>query len=222
MPDEIMLEMVKKFFTDHKEDADVVAYLKEIAPKPDITPELLSGYLQTQEGKNLVQPMIDQKVTEAIKTHDEKNKAKIEAAIRSGIAAEMLKLNPEESPEMKRIRELEERDARREAEMQQAKVDSEILQVANQLKVDTRFLGPWKFPTVEDGKLYLQNLKKEIDTARQAAQEDLISKGYKPQNPGNGDNGQKKMTISQFRALPENERVALVEKGFSTADLITG
>ena len=106
---------------------------------------------------------MDQRVTDAIKTHDEKSKPKIDAAIKSGIAAEMLRLNPQETPEQRRLRELEEKDRLRDQEWENEKLRGKIKEIAFKEGIDPAFIEGIPFPSTEEATLYIQRYKEKFN-----------------------------------------------------------
>ncbi|AGI11573.1 DUF4355 domain containing protein [Listeria phage LP-KV022] len=74
--------------------------------------DTVNEYLQTENGKNLIAPIIDSKVTKGIETWKTNNLETI-------ISEEVAKANPSETAEQKRIRELELKYERAEQRAQQ-------------------------------------------------------------------------------------------------------
>ena len=62
-------------------------------------------FLFSEEGKTLYKPEIDRRVTQAIKTYEEKT---VPAKIKEAVDAKLKEINPEESPLEKRMRAIEE------------------------------------------------------------------------------------------------------------------
>jgi hypothetical protein len=176
----ITLEDVQKFITDKKDDPDVIQFVTSISIDKPLNPDIVSAYLQTTEGKNLIQPLMDQRVTEAIKTHDEKNKAKIDAGIKAGIAAEMLRLNPQESPEQKQIRELRAEQEKYKQEWENDKKNGQIKELAFQIGIDPVFISGINFGSVEEANLYMQKFKAKESEIGIAKVNELMAQGYKP------------------------------------------
>jgi hypothetical protein len=177
----ITLDDVKKFLDSMKDDPDVMEYLVSVSVDKPLNPELVSAYLQTTEGKNLIQPMMDQRVTDAIKTHDEKQKPKIDASIKSGIAAEMLRLNPQETPEQRRLRELEEKDRLRDQEWENEKLRGKIKEIAFNEGIDPTFIEGIPFPSTEEATLYIQRFKEHTGkTVEKEVNERIAASSYKP------------------------------------------
>lgn len=190
------LDDVRAFFAANAEEPAVVEYLKSLGSEKQINPDLVTAYLQTVEGRALIQPMMDQRVTEAIKTHDEKSKKQIEAGIKAGIAAEMIRLNPSETPEQKRLRELEEKDRKRDEEWEREKLNGRIKELAFKEGIRPDFLAGINFGSFEEASLYVQNFKKEKAEIETAKVNELMASGYKPGSPA--VNAQKKLDASKL------------------------
>lgn len=177
---DLTLDDVKKFFEANKDVPEVAEYIVSISVEKPVNPELVSAYLQTVEGKNLIQPLMDQRVTEAIKTHDEKNKAKIEAGIKAGIAAEMIRLNPQETPEQKQLREMRIEQENLKTAWEKDKMNSQIKELAFNHNIKPEFISGINFGSVEEANLYMQKFKAEREAIKTATVNELMAQGYKP------------------------------------------
>jgi len=193
----VTLEQVKAFIEANKENPDVAEFVVSVSVDKPLNPELVSAYLQTTEGKNLIQPMMDQRVTDAIKTHDEKAKPKIDAAIKSGIAAEMLRLNPQETPEQRQVRELMQKQKEMEDAWENDKRNSKIKELAFKEGLDPTFIEGIPFPSVEEATLYMQRYKDHFGKSlEKELNERLASSSYKP-NKGK-DEDRNKVDLSKL------------------------
>jgi len=177
---DITLEDVQAFIAEHKEETDIVAYIASVSIDKPVNPELVSAYLQTVEGKNLIQPLIDERVTQAIKTHDEKSKAKIEAGVKAGIAAEMIRLNPTETPEQKALREMRLEQETMKAAWEKDKMNGQIKDLAFQMQIEPEFIAGINFGSVEEATLYMQKFKGKTGAIETATVNKLMAEGYKP------------------------------------------
>ena len=61
----ITFEQVKSFLEANSDDEAVKSYLKGLVPEEPITADKVKLYLDTPDGKALIQPMMDKRVTEA-------------------------------------------------------------------------------------------------------------------------------------------------------------
>jgi len=210
---EVTIDDVKKFFTDNVENEDVKSYLLEIAPPaPPVEPKPISqdeikSYLETNDGRALVQPMMDKRVTEAIETYRKKT---LEPEVNARVAAELLKRNPEETPAERRIRELEERQKQLDEEREIEKKNNSIKEIAFKESVDPDFISGINFESVEAAALYMRRFKQKIAEAeKNKANEIFAMSGYKP---GSGE--RKESTSSKdYGKLSLKEAIALEEAG---------
>ncbi|MFA5750380.1 MAG: hypothetical protein WC895_04115 [Candidatus Shapirobacteria bacterium] len=197
MDNDITLEQVKEFIEANKSNADVAEYIVSVSVDKPMNAELVSAYLQTTEGKNLIQPMMDQRVTDAIKTHDEKQKPKIDALVKSQIAAEMLRLNPTETPEQREMRELRQKTKEMEDQWEADKRNSKIKELAFKEGIDPLFIEGTPFNSVEESQLWMQRFKEFHNKAlEKELNERLASTSFKP---GSGkDDDKKKIDLSKL------------------------
>lgn len=171
------LQDVKAFLDENAKEPEVAEFVKGL---PVVSPDIVSGYLQTGEGKALIQPLLDQRVTDAIKTHDEKSKAKIEAAVKAGIAAEMLRLSPQETPAEKRLREVEDKLRLRDEEMERERINGKIRELAHKEGIRPEFLEHLNFTTVESAESYFKAHKAEAEAIKTSLAKEFAGGMPKP------------------------------------------
>jgi len=107
------------------EFSEVQEYLKTNAGKKEvkeyikgfITTDGVKGFLDTEEGKTLIQPRIDAHFTKGLQTWKENN---LDALYKVEIDKVIKEKYPEETPEQKRIKELETRAAKSDAALARA------------------------------------------------------------------------------------------------------
>lgn len=209
---EITLEDVKSFIEKNKEKPEVVEYIVSVSIDKPLTPEVVNGYLQTTEGKMLIQPMFDQRVTDAIKTHDIKQKAANEAAIKAGINAEIARMNPAETPEQRRIRELEQSVEADRAKWERERLENNIAMEAAKRGIPVELFKDIPYPSIDHAinafTVYDQKKQKDVE---KAINEKLAIESFKPKS----GQGEKKsgMTYSEFRALPKKQQDKMAETG---------
>jgi len=199
---EITLEDVKKFFEANKDVADVTTYLKELVPEKPLTTDIVNQFLGTTDGKQLIQPLMDKRVTEALDTFKKKT---FESEVNARVAAELLKRNPEETTEQKRIRELEENQKRMNEEREMERLKSHIKDMAFKEKVPLDFIENIPFTSPEQAALYMRRYKQEIEDAKTAKVNELIASGFKP-GAGNQKESSGKLDLSK---MSEKELIEL-------------
>lgn len=110
-----MQDLIEWIKANAKEGADLKEATKLIDSYAEVTPDRAAELVRDKE----VRRLIDAEISRAVERHDERFREeklpKILDEERGKIRAE---LNPEETPEQKRIRELEERIAKQDAERQ--------------------------------------------------------------------------------------------------------
>ncbi|WP_102335741.1 DUF4355 domain-containing protein [Salimicrobium jeotgali] len=161
------LEEVKQFLEQHKEDEQVKAYLGELKQP---TKEDVEGFLDTEEGKQLLQPRLDNYFTKGLNTWKENNLNKI-------IEDEVAKRNPKETPEQKRIRELEEQIEQGKQEAQREKLMNKAVSQASEKGLPTDIVS---FFIGEDEDSTLNNLA-TFEEKYNAAVQSKVDEQFKQQ-----------------------------------------
>jgi len=200
----------------NKEKPEFIALIGKYAPKPELTAEIVTPWLETAEGQRVLQPITDARITQAIKTHDEKQAPKIKEQVDKMLVAELAKMAPkEETPEQKQIRELnlkfEQSEKARQNEILKSRLSAEALK----MKVDAHayLLEDFLPETFEDGVVKLQKIKKHEDELVTAAIHEFVAKNGGKPGSGNGKDGKGPMTFKQYAALPQAERIRMQETG---------
>ncbi|MCM3394862.1 MULTISPECIES: DUF4355 domain-containing protein [Cytobacillus] len=160
------LQAVKTFLEEQKENEEVIAYLQGLSK---VTPEGAKAYLDTEEGKKILQPKLDQNFTKGLETWKSNHLQKL-------IDEEVAKVkNPNETPDQKRIRELEEMIANDRAEKLRSDLKSSAVTSLTDKKLPT-FLVDYLIG--RDEEVTTQNLTKfeEVWTTQIQAVKDEILK----------------------------------------------
>jgi hypothetical protein len=208
----ITIEQVKAFIESNKERPDVSEYVATFAVEKDLNTETVNAYLETPEGKFVLQPKLDRYATQAIKTHDEKQASVIEARIKAGVNEGIRKLHPEETEEQRLLREVTNNMEKMQKDMEAKELRNAILMTANDLNVPKELVENFPFPSVDHFKSAAGVFTKlKDDIAKKAINDFVASTAYKPQVPENKDNS--KMTFSQFQKLPRAEQNRMAETG---------
>ena len=199
------LEELKQFIEANKDNQDVQSYLKGLY----LTPEGVKGYLDTEEGKKILQPRLDAYFTKGLETWKEKTLPTL-------LDDEIKKRFPGETEEQKRLRKLEEELAKE----RQARVKSELINKATTLATQkglpvelvAYFVGQDEDTTTNNltalENIWQQNLEKAVEAK-------FKELGRTPPPGGGGPGGQinpwKKETFNlteQGRLLRENPELA--------------
>lgn len=171
------LEEIKAWLEEHKGEDDVQAYLGELSA---VSAEKVEGFLDTKEGKTLLQPRLDQNFTKGLNTWKDKNLQKL---IDDGVKA----ANPDETPEQKRIRELEDKIANAEKESTREKLLNKAVAHASEKGLPTDiapfFLGEDEETTMTN----LGTLEEKYNAALQAAVDEKFKTGGRKIDGGGND-----------------------------------
>ncbi|HBC94402.1 MAG TPA: hypothetical protein DCZ10_16255 [Pelotomaculum sp.] len=200
------LEELKQFIEANKDNQEVQTYLKGLYP---LTPEGVTAFLSTEEGKKLLQPRLDQHFTKGLETWKEKT-------LPSLLDEEIKKKFPAETEEQKRLRKLEEELASE----RQARVKSELVNKATTLATQkglpvelvSYFVGQDEDTTVSNITA-LENIWQQA--IEKAVEQKFKDNGRTTPPGGGGGSGQKnpwkKETFNlteQGRLLRENPELA--------------
>lgn len=187
------LEQVKLFLKENKDQKEVQEYLKGFN---STNIDDIKAYLESVEGKQLIQPKLDSYFTKGLETWKQNNLKKL-------IDEEVKKLNPDETPEQKRIRELEEYVQKKEREALLQTNKNKALNVLNEKKLPSQLVD---FFITEDEESTLENLQQfeEVFTnqLQQAVESRLKTDGTElKETSGN----QKTFTKEQVEAMSHEE-----------------
>ncbi|WP_407268946.1 DUF4355 domain-containing protein [Radiobacillus sp. PE A8.2] len=141
------LEQIKQFLEDNKDQEDVKAYIEGLS---QVTPDGVEAFLETDEGKKLLQPKLDNNFTKGLETWKKNNLKKI-------VDEEVKKSNPKETPEQKRIRELEDQFTSMEKEKTRESLKNKALTTLNEKKLPSNLID---YLIGEDEESTLSNLGK--------------------------------------------------------------
>ncbi|ASZ05123.1 MULTISPECIES: DUF4355 domain-containing protein [Bacillus] len=174
------LEDVKKFLEENKENEDVKAYLNELSA---VSADKVNGFLDTEEGKRLIQPRLDSHFTKGLDTWKANN-------LDALIDAKVKELYPEETEEQKRIRKLEKELEDQKTAAQREKLLNKAVSYASekQLPADVVefFIGEDEESTMKNlgafEEKYNAALQKAIESKFQENGRDVQSGSNEPTN----------------------------------------
>ena len=200
------LASLKKIIEENKENQEVQNYLKGLYP---ITPEGVTAFLNTEDGKKVLQPRLDVHFTKGLETWKEKTLPSI-------LDEEIKKKFPGETEDQKRMRKLEDELANEK----NARIRSELVNKATTLATQkglpvdlvSYFVGQDEDSTVNNltavENIWQQHLQKAVE-------EKFKESGRTPPNTGGGGTGQinpwKKDTFNlteQGRIIRDNPELA--------------
>lgn len=176
----ITLAAVQKFLTDNKDNEDVKKYLGELSTP---TVEGVKGFLDTEEGKKLLQPRLDSHFNKSLETWKANNLEKL-------IEEEVKKRNPEETPEQKEVRKLrEEIEKERKARTREALVNK-ALKVAKEKNLPDSIIDFFIADDEEGTNANLSKLEEAYTKAVQAAVDAKFKEHGRIIDPGQGGGGE--------------------------------
>ncbi|MED5046505.1 DUF4355 domain-containing protein [Bacillus siamensis] len=174
------LEDVKKFLEENKENEEVQSYLNELSA---VSADKVNGFLDTEEGKRLIQPRLDSYFTKGLDTWKANN-------LDALVDAKVKELYPEETEEQKRIRKLEKELEDQKTAAQREKLLNKAVSYASekQLPADVVefFIGEDEESTMKNlgafEEKYNAALQKAIESKFQENGRDVQSGSNEPTN----------------------------------------
>ena len=170
------LKDVKQFLNENQDDKEVQAYLGELKQP---TAQDVEGFLDSKEGKKLLQPRLDQYFTKGLNTWKEKNL--------DGLVDEKVKeLYPEETPEQQEIRKIKQELEQERKERQREKLLNKAVSHASEKGLPTDIVN---FLIGEDEDSTMKNLETFEEKYNAAIQSQIDSKfkengrDVEPSNP---------------------------------------
>lgn len=177
-----------------------------------INAEKFADFIGRDEGRKLLQPVIDSAVSKAVVSHDKKF---MEEKFPGILEAEIQKRNPAETPEQKRIAALEAENRKIREENTRKDQVAKAQKMLDELGLPTGLASRYAGMTDEETLSNIEDLKPLIDwreKAVKAKDEEWLSKGVKP-GGGDGNPNAKYITEDQFNAMAAKERAAYMAEG---------
>jgi hypothetical protein len=170
------LNEIKTWLNEHKSDSDVSAYLGELS-KPSV--DGLKGFLDTEEGRKLIQPKLDQHFTKGLETWKENN-------LNSLVEEEVKKRNPGKSPEQIEIEKLRKQVEDAEKARTREKLVNSALKVADEKGLPKGVLDFFIGDSEETTTANLGKLEETFNTAVQAGVDAKFQASGRHVNHGGG------------------------------------
>lgn len=190
---ELTIEQVREWLAENKDTDPVKAFFAEIVPKVEITADTVTPFLETPEGQQLLQPIADKRVSDALKTYKEGH---YDADLKAEVAKKILEMNPQETDSDKRIRELEEKDRKREDEWKQDKLRRQIVEEAAKENIPSWWVDDFSGNTIDEAKVFLGKVKAHDDSVSERVRNELLTKGFKP--GAGGEENKEKVNASSL------------------------
>lgn len=170
------IEEIKQFLEQNKENEEVKAFVGELSA---VSADKVKGFLETEEGKKLLQPRLDQHFTKGLETWKANNLEKI-------VEEEVSKRNPSKTPEQLEIEKLrKDMESERNARNREKLVNT-ALKVADKKTLPKDvidfFIGENEESTIEN----LGKLEESFNAAVQAAVDVKFKESGREIERGNG------------------------------------
>lgn len=169
-------EEVQSFIEQNQNDEKVKNYIGGF-----ITPDRVISFLESDEGKKVLQPRLDKYHSKGLETWKQNNLPKI-------IDEEITKRNPTETPEQKRLRKIEEENQALSNKIKRSEYKNRLI---NQAEQDQFPLGLIDFALAPDEETTLSNynsLKETFNNAVEKAVKGAMANGGRrpPADKGGG------------------------------------
>lgn len=163
------LEEIKKFLEENKDNEEVKNYLQGLS---QITPDGVSMFLESEEGKKLLQPRLDSYFTKGLETWKNNNLKKL-------VEEELKKQNPPANPLEKELQDL-----KRQLLLKDLK--AQAINVATEQKLPVKLVDYFVGESEEETLANLKTFQEVFDShLNERVQEQLKAGGIDPQKPNN-------------------------------------
>lgn len=186
----ITLDAVKKFLSDNKDQDEVKGYLGELSA---VSSDKVKGFLDTEEGKKLLQPKLDSNFSKGLETWRANNLQKL-------IDDEVAKRNPSKTPEQLELEKLrKEIEDERKSRTRQELVNK-ALKVADEKQLPKGVIDFFIAENEEDTLTNLTKLEEEYSKTVQAAVDAKFKENGRSIDPGGGSGGAGTIDIGSLAA----------------------
>ncbi|RST66834.1 DUF4355 domain-containing protein [Bacillus pumilus] len=170
------IEEIKQFLEQNKENEEVQAFVGELSA---VSADKVKGFLETEEGKKVLQPRLDQHFTKGLETWKDNNLEKI-------VEEEVSKRNPSKTPEQLEVEKLRKEIEAEKAARNRETLVNKALKAADEKKLPKDvidfFIGENEDSTLEN----LSKLEESFNAAVQAAVDVKFKESGREIERGNG------------------------------------
>ncbi|NWF39998.1 DUF4355 domain-containing protein [Bacillus sp. 8A6] len=170
------IEEIKQFLEQNKENEEVKAFVGELSA---VSADKVKGFLETEEGKKVLQPRLDQHFTKGLETWKANNLEKI-------VEEEVSKRNPSKTPEQIEVEKLRKEIEAEKAARNRETLVNKALKAADEKKLPKDvidfFIGENEESTIEN----LGKLEESFNAAVQAAVDAKFKESGREIERGNG------------------------------------
>jgi hypothetical protein len=192
---EMDLQAIKKFIEENKEsNEEVKAYLGELSTP---TVDGVKGFLDTEEGKKILQPRLDSNFTKGLETWKSNHLQKL---LDDAVAKAK---NPNETPDQKRIRELEEKLAQSDAEKLREQLKNEAVSSLTEKKLPTFLVDYLLGNNSEVTTANLTKFEEVWNSQVQSVKDDILKEHGTTLDDGGAGGGGNQLDF--FSAIKDNQ-----------------
>ena len=197
-----MLEEIKNLLAEEgKEEKELLDTLRG----KFVNAEAVETFLETDDGRRLLQPRLDKHFTKGLKTWQENN---LEKELQTRVEAKIKELYPDETPEGKKLRDLEKKFEEAERRRIQSELKSLAIAEATAKGLPVDLV---QFAIAGDEETTRENLAK-IETAFKAAVQEAVKGKFKEHGrdvePGEPEPSDlSKMSMADYVARREKEGI---------------
>lgn len=187
------LSEIKAFFESNKDQPEVTAYLGQLSA---VSADKVKGFLDTDEGKRLLQPRLDSYFAKGLETWKANN-------LESIVEEEVSKRNPAETEEQKRIRLLEQKLEEKDKEAQREKLMNIAIKQANEKGLPTDVVSFFLADSEENTTANLTKFEEVFTSSVQAAVESKFKDNGRTIPTGGAGGG----TVQNFAELAQQNNI---------------
>jgi hypothetical protein len=189
---------------------EVVKFLGEQPVSPEKTTEIIETFKKSNELKTLIQSESDRRIN---KERDKILKDEVPKLVEDAYK----KAHPDETPEQKRMRELEIKLASIEKEKSVSEFKSQAFSTLSGLGLDAKeidlILRKSQFNDIDDLKEYSQSyIALQTEKVMKGVKEKFETSGSNPPQPTNQISASGKPTYAQYKAMDSDARIKINEK----------
>lgn len=173
------LEEIKEYLEEHKEDAEVKAYLNELSRPSE---ENVKEFLNTYQGQKVLQPYLDRHFTKSLETWKQNNLEKL-------IDEEVKKRYPEKTPEQIEIEKLRKQIEEAEKARQREALVNKALKLADEKALPKGIIDFFIADDEENTIKNLERLEQEYQAAVQKAVEEKFKEHGRQIDQGTNGGG---------------------------------
>lgn len=190
------LEEVMQFINDNEKDEKVQAYVKGF-----VTLDRVQAFLETDEGKRLMQPRLDSYFAKGLETWKTNNLQKI-------VDEKILEKYPAETEQEKRIKALEQKLAQEENARKRQEIEKKALLLLSENNLPADLVDYISASDDNELNAKFQNLKSALDKwTGQQNEEKFRNAGRNPRKPASLTDGTKNPWSKETWNLTEQGRL---------------